>query len=78
MVMPRYQKTASFEPFEIEAMDETIKQEGFKSFYQLIRRAVLVYVGLELDGRKQENEISISTRSNQGLADEDREFDEPA
>lgn len=39
--MPRYQVTASFEPFEIEAID---KARGSKSRYQLVREAVLAYV----------------------------------
>jgi len=51
--MPQYAVTASFTPLEIEAIDKKASQEGLKSRYQLMRKAVLEYVGLKYDGRRK-------------------------
>ena len=68
--MPRYQVTASFEPYEIEAIDRSMQEHGFKSRYKLIRAAVLGYCGVENGERNEKDEKRIVART-------DRQSEEP-
>lgn len=72
--MPLYGVTASFSPEEIKAIDERCEKERFKSRYQLIREAVIVYVGLK-DGDEEKEKRRIR-RTNSRVKESVNDIDE--
>jgi metal-responsive CopG/Arc/MetJ family transcriptional regulator len=62
LIMPLYSVTSSFSPEEIKAIDERCEVEGFKSRYQLIREAVITYVGLP-DGSEEKEKRRVRSKN---------------